>query len=156
MMAAEGRFILHRFNGDEVYRFGKAMIWSYSKDPGVTLWFGVWADPDAIRRCEDSAEMERAPTAEVAIDLPQLDVDQLVGREFAIPGARSDDEDSSTALLYYCEHEALRDSRIKVVSRDGSRFWLRWTAVVRVVCHFDGSKPPTLVEIEGEFSLRPG
>jgi hypothetical protein len=150
----ESRFILHRFNGDEVYRFEKAVMWAYVKEPGVTLWFEVSADRDAIRRCEDTAEMGMSPNAEVGIDLPDLDADQLIGREFVIPGTKSDDEDSCMSLLYYCEHEALRDNRIKVVSRNGDRFWLRWTAVVRDVNYYDGSKPPTQVEIEGEFVFK--
>lgn len=148
---SEGRFILHRFNGDEVYYFEQAVMWAYVKEPGVTLWFEVSADPEALQRCEDTAEMAMSPSAQVGIDLPELAIDQLVGREFVIPGTKTDDEDSCMSLLYYCEHEALRNSHIKVVSRDGDRFWLRWTAVVRDVNYYDGSKPPTQVEIEGEF-----
>lgn len=150
----ESRFILHRFNGDEVYRFEKAVMFAVVKKSAVTLWFEVSADPDAIRRCEDSADMGMSPNAEIGIDLPELHADQLVGREFLIPGTKSDDEDSCMSLLYYCEHEALRDNRILVVSRDGDRFWLRWTAVVRDVIYYDGSKPPTQVEIEGEFIFK--
>jgi hypothetical protein len=104
----EGRFILHRFSGDEVYRFETAVMWAYANEPGVTLWFEVSADSDALQRCEDTAEMGMSPNAEVGINLPELDADQLVGREFAIPGTKSDDEDSCMSLLYYCEHEPLR------------------------------------------------
>ena len=83
-----------------------------------------------------------APDAEVGIDLPDLDADELVGREFVIPGTQSDDEDSCMSLLYYCEHEALdATNRIQVVSRDGDRFRLGWTATVRDVNCYDGSKP---------------
>jgi hypothetical protein len=149
----ESRFILHRFNGDEVYRFETAVMWAYVKErgPGVTLWFEVSADPDALRRCEDTAELGMSPNAEVGIDLPELDAGQLVGRDFVIPGTQSDDEDSCMSLLYYCEHEPLRDNHIRVVSRDRDRFWLRWTAAVQDVNYYDGSKPPARVEIEGEF-----
>src|SRR5262249_19372980 len=52
----ENRFVLHRFNGDEVYRFKSAVMWAYRTETGVTLWFEVAADHDAIRRCEDTAE----------------------------------------------------------------------------------------------------
>jgi hypothetical protein len=120
----------------------------------VTLWFEAKADPANAQRCEDTAEMGMSPNAEVGIDLADLDADELVGREFVIPGTKSDDEDSCMSLLYYCEHEALRDNRIKVVSRDGDRFRLRWTGVVRDVNYYDGSKPPTQVEIEGEFVFK--
>ena len=104
----EEHFILHRFNGDEVYRFESAVRSAYETEHGVTLWFEVKADPEDARRCEDTAEMGMAPDAEVGIDLPDLDADELVGREFVIPGTQSDDEDSCMSLLYYCEHEALR------------------------------------------------
>jgi hypothetical protein len=55
------------------------------------------------------------------------------------------------SLLYSCEHEPLRNNNITVVSRTGDRFWLRWTAVTKDVNYYDGSKPPTQVEIEGKF-----
>ena len=45
----EGRFILHRFNGDEVYRFKSAVIWAYETERGVTLWFEVKADRQNAR-----------------------------------------------------------------------------------------------------------
>jgi hypothetical protein len=150
----ESRFVLHRFNGDEVYCFEKAILRAYSTERGVALWFEVSADANAIRRCEDTAEMGRSPSAEVGIDLPELDANQLVGREFVIPGTQSDDEDSCNSLLYYCAHEALRENHITVLSQTGDRFWLRWTAVVSDVNYYDGSKPPTKVEIEGEFTFR--
>ncbi|HET6252309.1 MAG TPA: hypothetical protein VFE47_31775, partial [Tepidisphaeraceae bacterium] len=90
----EGRFILHRFNGDEIYRFESAVMWAYANGPGATLWFEISADPTAVQRCKDSAEMGMSPNAEVGIDLPELDADKLVGRELVIQGVKSRDEDS--------------------------------------------------------------
>lgn len=149
-----GSFILHRFNGNEVYRLESAVMFAYETEQGVTLWFEVKADPENAQRCEDTAAMGMSPNAEVGIGLPELDSDQLVGREFVIPGTKSDDEDSCMSSLYYCEHEALRNNRIQVISRDGDRFFLRWTAAVRDVNYYDGSNVPTQVEIEGEFVLK--
>src|SRR5262249_51924110 len=97
---------------------------------------------------------EMAPHAEVGIDLKKLAADELVGRTFVLRGTKSDDADSCTSRLYYCEHEPLRQNKITVVSRTGDRFWLRWTAVTKDVNYYDGSKPPTKVEIEGEFLFR--
>jgi hypothetical protein len=150
----EGRFILHRFNGDEVYRFKTAVMFAYTTEAGVTLWFEVATDSDALQRCEDTAEMDMSPYAEVGVNLSGLDADQLVGREFFIPGTKSDDEDSRMSLLYYCEHEPLRQNRITIFSRAGDRFQLKWTAVTKDVNYYDGSKPPTQVEIEGEFLFK--
>lgn len=150
----DGRFILHRFNGDEVYRLRSAVMWAYTTERGVTLWFEVEADPDGAQRCGDTAGIGVWPNAEVGVELPELDANALVGREFSIPGTQSDDEDSCMSLLYYCEHEPLRQNVIFVVSRAGDRFRLRWTAVTQDVNYYDGSKPPTHVEIEGEFLFK--
>jgi hypothetical protein len=150
----ESRFILHRFNGDEVYRFESAVLWAYATKTGVTLWFEVSTEADAVKRCEDTADLGMSPNAEVGIDLPELDADQLVGRQFVLPGTKTDREDSCRSLLYYCEHQPLRDNNIAVVSRNGDRFWLRWTAVTGDVNYYDGSKPATQVEIEGEFVFK--
>ncbi|MFF3733454.1 hypothetical protein ACFYXM_24860 [Streptomyces sp. NPDC002476] len=152
-----GRFVLHRFNGDEVYRIAFADIWvcaAEGSEGPVTLWFEVAADSDGARRCEDTEALGMAPTAEVGVELPGIDVDALVGREFVMPGVRDDDEDSCMSLLYYCEHQPLRDNRINVLSRDGDRFRLRWTARTQDVNYYDGSKPPTRIEIEGDFLFK--
>lgn len=151
---SESRFILHRFNGDEVYRFGSSFMWAYATATGVTLWFEVAADPEAVQRCADTAEMGMWPYAEVGINLPELDADRLVGWQFVVPDIQADDEDSCMSLLYYCEHEPLRDNNITIVSRTGDYFWLRWTAVTPDVNYYDGSKPPTRVEIEGAFLFK--
>jgi len=157
----KGRFILHRFNGDEVYRLKSAVMVAsenYETDeagPGVSLLFKVEADPENAQQCEDTVwegGVDAWPNAEVGIDLPGLNVNELVGREFVIPGAKSDDEDGAMSLIYYYEHEVLNDNSIRIVSRDGDRFWLRWTAVTQDVCFYEN--PPTQVEIEGEFVFK--
>lgn len=152
----ESRFILHRFNGDEIYRFESAGISAYATEVGVTLWFKVTADPTEAKLCEDTAEhgRGRSPNAEVGIDLPELEADKLVGCHFKMPGTKTDEEDSCKSLLYYFEHQPLRDNLITVVSRVDDRFWLRWKARTQDVNFYDGSKPETQVEIEGEFRFK--
>ncbi|MET9913384.1 hypothetical protein ABZZ74_42615 [Streptomyces sp. NPDC006476] len=53
-----------------------------------------------------------SPTAEVGIELPELDADQLGGRECVIPGTKDDAEESCMSLLYYCEHQPLRHNQL--------------------------------------------
>src|SRR4051812_39219365 len=101
----DSRFILHRFNGDEVFRFHKAVIRAYESDHGVTIWFEVEAHRDALQRCEDTVEFRHWPNAEVGIEVPSLKADSLVGQELVLPGTKSDDEDSCMSLLYYYEHQ---------------------------------------------------
>jgi hypothetical protein len=150
----DSRFILHRFNGDEVFRFHSGGMFAYESNGGVTIWFEVEADWDALQRCEDTVEFGHWPNAEVGIEVAELNVDRLVGREFLLPGTKSDDEDSCMALFYYYEHEPLRENKITILSRDDDRFWLRWTAVTQDINYYDGSKPPTQVEIDGEFKFK--
>jgi hypothetical protein len=149
--APENRFVLHRFNGDEVYPIESAEMFAIATP--ATLWFEVAANRNAVKRCDDTAEMGMAPRAEVAAELSDLDPNELVGRKFSIPGTKTDDEDSCKSLFYYCEHEPLRKNKITVVSQNGDRFWIKWTAVTKDVNYYDGSKPAT-VEIEGEFRFK--
>src|SRR5262249_24870975 len=135
------RFILHRFNGDEVFRLKSAVMFGIAEDCGVTLWFEARADRVGAKWCEDTAEIGAVPKAEVGIDLIELDPEQLVGKEFLFPGTKTDEEDSCRSLLYYCEHEPLRNNCISVLSRSGDKFRLRWTATTQDVNYYDGSKP---------------
>lgn len=152
--------MLHRFNGDEEYRLDTAVVrvirsYEGGTDTGVTVWFEALADPDAARRCEDTADAGAAPSAEVGVAMTEAeaDIDRLVGRTFLMPGA-AEGEDSAMSLLYYFEHESLRDNRITVVSREGGLLRLRWTGECDDVNFYDGSKAPTRLEIEGEFLFR--
>jgi hypothetical protein len=148
----ESRFVLHRFNGDEIYRFESADMYVLGTAAAPELWFEVEAARKGAQRCADTAGFRAAPQASVGIVLPDLDADRLVGREFLIPGASSYDEDSSMSMFCYQEHEQLRENRITVVSRAGDRFRLRWTAITREVHPgYDDSTPLTHVEIEGDF-----
>ncbi|MFF2011698.1 hypothetical protein ACFVWY_21820 [Streptomyces sp. NPDC058195] len=162
---AGGRFVLHRFNGDEVYRLGEAVVRVLRSDEGgaggegagrgVTVWFEALADPEGARRCADTAEAGMVPSAEVGVGMAEAeaDIDRLVGRTFLMPGV-PEGEDSALSLLYYFEHEPLRANRITVVSRDGDRLRLRWTGECDDVNFYDGSKPPTRIEVEGDFLYR--
>ncbi|MFD7070380.1 hypothetical protein ACFV97_24455 [Streptomyces sp. NPDC059913] len=173
---AGGRFVLRRFNGDEAYGLAEAtvcVIRSYdgggdgdgSGDAGwcggggggdgVTVWFEALAASEGARRCADTAEAGMVPSAEVGVGMTEAeaDIDRLVGRTFLMPGV-PEGEDSALSLLYYFEHEPLRDNRITVVARDGDRLRLRWTAECDDVNFYDGSKPPTRIEIEGVFLYR--
>ncbi|MFJ6016624.1 hypothetical protein [Streptomyces sp. NPDC092952] len=161
---AEGRFVLHRFNGDEVYGLDEAVvrvIRSYDGDGEggggheVTVWFEASAASDGARRCADTAEAGMVPSAEVGVGMTaaEAEIDRLVGRTFLMPGV-PEGEDSALSLLYYFEHEPLRDNRITVVARVGDRLRLRWTGECCDVNFYDGSKPPARIEIEGDFRYR--
>lgn len=148
-------FALHRFNGTELYRFTTADMYAYMNDAGgVTLWFEATGDPDAIQRCEDTAEARCTPKAEAGVLLAEFDISYLVGTEFCIPGVSSDEEDSCMSLFCYFESEPLKNSRIRVISRAGDHFRVHWSAETQDVNYYDGSKPLTRIEVVGDFLFK--
>lgn len=148
---AEGKFILHRFNGDEVYGFERAVIFAGEHGGKVTLWLEVESAAEGAQRCADTESMGMAPNAETGIQFQQLDASRLVGSEFFVSG---EEDDESQSILYYCEHEPLLNNRITILAQQGDRFRIRWTGETQDVNYYDGSKPLTKVEIEGEFKFK--
>jgi hypothetical protein len=148
---AGGSFILHRFNGDETYRLQSGVMWASKEEGRITLWFEATADEDGAQRLPDTAEMGMVPYAEVAVALADLDPDALAGRRFSAPEPYVEELGGRIALLEYCDQNDLRDNEIEILRREGDRFHVRWTGITPDVNHYDGSKPDTRVEIEGEF-----
>lgn len=147
----DGQFILHRFNGDEVYRLKSAVMFAGEFVDKVMLWLEVEADAKGAKRCKDTKSLGVCPQAETGIKLKALDASRLVRRQFLISG---DDDHECQSSIYYCEHEPLRNNRITILSRKGDRFRVRWTGETIDVNYYDGSKPPTQVEIEGDFRFK--
>lgn len=149
--AQAGHFTLHRFNGDEVYGLASAVMWAAEDEGGVTLSFEATAHEEEAERLPDTEERELAPYAEVAVALPSLTPDQLVGQVLVQPESYVEEMGGQVAFLEYAEQAELRESEVRILSRAGDRFHVRWTGVTCDVNHYDGSKPETQVEIEGEF-----
>jgi hypothetical protein len=155
----EGRIVLHRFNGDEVFQFANATISAFEDYDGPTVYLELDGNPDGAQRCADTSEQDNSAGALVYIRVPDLDLDldpeleSLVGREFSIDAG--EDHVGDLPLLSYFEYEPLRRNRIRFLSRNAGRFRIEWTGETCDVNHYDGSKPPTQVEISGDFILRP-
>jgi hypothetical protein len=146
-----GTFVLHRFNGDEIYRIKSARMLVCKGEDGIWLWFEVDTERPAIQTVPDTAELEMRPSAEVAVILPSLDATDLVGSHFSVPAGYDDQFGDYLAKIYYCEHEVLDNNEIDVLGRESNVFHVRWTATTMDVNYYDGSKPETRVEIDGDF-----
>jgi hypothetical protein len=150
-MTSEGRFILHRFNGDEVYRIHSAAMLTHPIEDGVMLWFQVQAETPALQTLPDTEVLKARPNAEVGIALPSVDLTQLAGHSFSVPSAYDNEMEDYVASIYYCEHEDLNENEVVVLERRGSAFRVYWTASTTDVNYYDGSKARTRVEIDGWF-----
>src|SRR4051812_8199889 len=98
-----GRFILHRFNGDEEFRLGDATIVADRTEDGIRVSLEAETEGPALRTVADTADHPASPRAEVAFIVASLDACRLVGHRFLVPHARTRDDD--LASLYYYGHE---------------------------------------------------
>jgi hypothetical protein len=152
--SSQGRVVLHRFNGDEIYSISSATLMCVEVDDSIDYWFEFETLPDAIQTVPDTAESRMHPSGSAVVTLKDADLDALVGRALSIPLGLTDER--WDAHLYYFEHEDLDNNEIRVLARRGDEFHVRWTATTTDINYYDGSKPDTQVEIEGWFALWEG
>ena len=95
--------------------------------------------------------MKMHPSAEVLVKIPSFDLEALVGAHFRVPQGCLEEEESCRATLYYCEHEPLDNNELRILGRQGNLFRVHWCGTTLDVNYYDGSKPDTRVEIEGDF-----
>lgn len=149
---ALGEFILHRFNGDEVFRLGAATILAYRTEEGVRVNLDAETAGPATASAADTAQNPANPRAEIAFVVESLDVTGLAGRRFVVPRGQTDEDD--LASLYYYEHDELNENVVEFLAREEERFRVRWTGTATDVNYYDGSKPDAKLEIEGWFVFR--
>jgi len=146
---------LQRFNGDEVFAIDSATVDYYTDEDGrLATTFRADSASVPIQTLPDTEELHAQPFAEFTLYLPKHPgAALLTGRTYSL--ARGYDDVSGEALtnFYYCEHETVDDIEITVVKRQLNRAQLRISGTTIDVNHYDGSKAPTKVLIEAEFSL---
>jgi len=149
-----GKFVLHRFNGDEEYEVQRATILAVHDEDGFRLWFEAETDGVCLKNLPDTASLRGSPKAEVAVGLKKVEPGRLVGKKFKVPLAYDEEIDDHVASIYYVEHEDLDDNEIEVIAQDGDTFEVRWTGTTTDVNYYDGSKPRTRVEIVAAFRFK--
>src|SRR5215831_19275614 len=102
-----GSFVLHRFNGDEIYSVKAATLEAFEEDGAVELFLYVNTKATPFQTLPDTAELNQRPNAEVYITLKTLAVSKLVGRRFSVPDSWSEEKEDHVSCIYYCEHNDL-------------------------------------------------
>jgi hypothetical protein len=146
-----GRLVLHRFCGDEEFVLCAAEMLAYRDGDGVRLWFDAASSGECLRSQPDTVEAHPEPSVSVRVDLPALTPNELVGRRF-VPTDRDAIADLPAAIFYFDTYELL-EPVVEIIRRDGQVFEVRITGVSTDVNHYDGSKPPTRVELVGWFKF---
>lgn len=149
-----GVLTLNRFNGQEQFAVSEATILQYENGGNFVLSIEIGTDGKAIKTLPDTKELKARPNAEFNLQVKDFDWASLVGNCFAIPKGYDEETGEYRTLFYYCEHEDTDDNLIKITERDGDKFHVIITASCVDVNYYDGSKPPTKIEINAWFKAR--
>jgi hypothetical protein len=149
-----GKFVLHRFNGNEEFEIQRATILAVHDEDGFRLWFEAETEGVCVKSLPDTESLRAWPKAEVAVGLKKIEPARLIGKRFSVPAAYDKEIDDHVASIYYVEHGDLDDNEIEVIDKDGDVFKVRWTGTTTDVNYYDGSKPRTRVEIVAAFKFK--
>lgn len=149
-----GVLTLNRFNGQEQFAIFKATILLYNDDGYDNLSFEIETDKKPIKTLPDTESLNARPNAEFTVRVTDFSWENLVGRCFEIPQGYDEETEEYLTCLYYCEHEITDNNVIKVLERKADRFQVKIEATCTDVNYYDGSKPPTKVEIDAWFNPR--
>jgi hypothetical protein len=149
-----GTFVLHRFNGDEIYAVKSATLEAFEEDGVVELFLYVNTKQRPLQTLPDTAELDQRPNAEVYITLKKLAVSKLLGRRFSVPASWSEEKEDHVSCIYYCEHADLNKNVVRFLEQQGGKFLIHRTGQTADVNYYDGSKPETKVEIKAWFTFK--
>ena len=120
----------------------------------VRLNLEIETDERPLKTLPDTETLAAQPNAEVTIRLPKAELASLVGRQFSVPSSWDEEAEDHVSRFYYCEHEGIDENVIEFVERKGNELHVRWTGTTIDVNYYDGSKPPTRVEVDAWFTLK--
>jgi len=146
---------LHRFNGDEIYSVQSATIKQHQTENGLfAVTFHAETAWPPIKMLADTESLHGKPTIEVTVHVDKSAALILkAGATFA--PSKGDDESTREyhADFYFREHEAMDESEIEVLGREGLKVQISILGTVTDVHHYDGSKPRTKVAMIADFTL---
>jgi hypothetical protein len=148
-----GKFVLHRFNGDEEFALERAVMRIEHHEDKSWLVLAAETNGIVIKSLPNTADLKATPSAQISILLPASETKDLVGRKLSLPVADDEQSGDYGATIYYVEHEALEANELEFVSKKKKRYWVKWTGLTTDVNYYDGSKPQTRIEIEGWFTV---
>ncbi len=148
-----GKFILHRFNGDEEFTLEHAVIRINHYQDKMLLLFEADTNGKVIKTLPDTRELPSKPNARISIPISNSDLKNLVGKKFNLPLSYNEQIDDYDAAIYYLEHEPLNENEIEFVSKRKDKYFIKWVGKTTDVNYYDKSEPDTRVEIVGWFAL---
>ncbi len=143
---------LTRFNGVELFSVTEARYSIYDDDGTTFVVFRVEA-PTPVQLLEDTEELQGSPFWELVWRAPAASqVTIAADSVFEIPSGYDDDYEEHVTNFYYCEHEGSDENCIQILTVSEVSVRARITGITIDVNFYDGSKPPTRLEVETEFA----
>ena len=148
-----GKFVLHRFNGDEEFALEQASIGITHDRSGDWLRLTAITNGTIIKSLPDTEGLHGRPKASISVNISRVDPTNLVGLRLSVPISYDDLIGDDRANFYYLEHESLDENEIEILAVKENKYLVKWSGQTLDVNYYDGSKPMTHVEIEGWFTM---
>ncbi len=149
-----GKFVLHRFNGDEEFVLEEASLNITPDQQGnLVLELEAITNGTVIKSLPDTEGLYGSPTASIFVTIPRPATVNLVGMKLSLPCSYDELIEDFRTNFYYVEHESLEANEIEFLALKENKYWVKWTGETLDVNYYDGSKPDTRVEIEGWFTI---
>ncbi len=145
--------ILERFCGREIFPIEKAE-WNLYFDAARNCFnfcLSIYAG-SGTTLSEDTQTLNAMPRWEINI-LAEKDAEPELseGTQFLVNYGYDETTDEYVANFYYCAHEVTDQNVVQILVVDGDRLKIRMVGETIDVNYYDGSKPPTKIQIETWF-----
>jgi len=108
-----GTITFQRFNGVEQFAIRQADLFAHEGEDSTRLSFDFEADTPPLKTLPDTEDLGASPNGEFNIELESFDATCLAGNVFIIPYG-DDDDGNWLARIYYVEHDAANNCKIRV------------------------------------------
>lgn len=155
MTDPQGLLRLDRFCGRELYSIERAKV--YVSLPGegeVGIVLNLEFDCGAVihSTASDEDRSMYSPSVEVNLPIASLAPADLVGTTVHVAASQDQERDTWNRIYVY-EHEDLRDITVSFLELTGERCRIWLTGHTQDPNHYDGSKPETVVRLDGWFPV---
>jgi hypothetical protein len=144
-----GKFILHRFNGDEEFALEEALMRIEREAEHTSVHLEVRTNGTVIKSLPDTEGLNGAPNAEITLTLSGDNPADLIGKVLMVDEGYDAETEDYIAMIYYVEHEVLDANEVEFIAKKKNSYKIRWRGTTTDVNYYDGSKPDTHVEDRG-------
>ena len=151
-----GTLTLERFNGVEKYSLDHCAAFAALKEDmsgrrRVVMWFQTGTKPEPLLTLPDTEPLGISPKAEIAIEMDELNLSTFGTQRFEVERGYDQMQDRWNAEFLYAEKQEVNHNVVRIEYLGDGILHLFWTGRTTDLSYYDGSKPDTIIEVEGRF-----